>query len=43
MYLANDNFYVITFGHRFTWLGIGNYESLADTTAFVEIIEKNHC
>lgn len=40
MYLENTNLDVITFGRGFTWLDTGTYESLADATAFVKMIEE---
>ncbi len=41
MYLENENLDVITFGRGFTWLDTGTHKSLADATAFVQMIEEH--
>lgn len=40
MYLAEDRLDVVTFGRGFTWLDTGTFESLAEATAFVRMIEE---
>ncbi len=41
MYLDDNNLNVITFGRGLTWLDAGTHESLAETTAFVKMIEEH--
>ncbi len=41
MYLEDNNLDVITFGRGFTWLDTGTHESLAEATAFVNMIEEH--
>ncbi len=41
MYLEDGNLNVITFGRGLTWLDAGTHESLAESTAFVKMIEEH--
>ncbi len=40
LYLSKNRLDVVTFGRGFTWLDAGTFESLADATAFVRMIEE---
>lgn len=41
IYLENNNLEVITLGRGYTWLDTGTFESLADATLFIKMIQEH--